>query len=548
MDEKDTKTSNSPDRPSTDAVNNPSDTTDNVKTYPPKKVVLPTMVALFLVFFLIALDRTIIGTAIPTISAEFNSFGDIAWYESAFLLPLCVFQLSFGLVFKYYSTKWVLFILTAIFEIGSIVCAAAPNSNALIVGRAITGIGGAGIGSGVFIYITLLFPLEERPKYLGSLGSAFGISSILGPILGGYLTSVNWRWCFWINVPIGGLSLFLLFILAPDRPSPVKPATTWRQKFLDLDPLGFLLVAGSIVSLLFALEFGKEDKAWSTGRVIALFVVFAILLVAFAGYQIWRGEKATIPPRILRQRTVLAACLFNFFIGTVLVIYAFYIPVWFQVVKGKSPQDSGIALLPLLLSNVVFVIVGGILVSTIGYCNPFAIGGSAILIVGAALITTWTADVEKGKWIGYQIITGTGMGFALQQPAIAVQTVLSEADSTVGLSVLSFLGFLSGTVFITVAQTLLQGQLDSKISQYFPNIDIEQLSNSGAASIRNLVSEDKMNIVLDAYNDSMRSIWYLALAMGAASLVVSFGFEWKTVKMNMKKEEVKEESSGSVSV
>ncbi|KAM0545294.1 hypothetical protein ACHAO7_008433 [Fusarium culmorum] len=548
MDEKDSKTSNSPDRPSTDAVNNPSDTTDNVKTYPPKKVVLPTMVALFLVFFLVALDRTIIGTAIPTISAEFNSFGDIAWYESAFLLPLCVFQLSFGLVFKYYSTKWVLFILTAIFEIGSIVCAAAPNSNALIVGRAITGIGGAGIGSGVFIYITLLFPLEERPKYLGSLGSAFGISSILGPILGGYLTSVNWRWCFWINVPIGGLSLFLLFILAPDRPSPVKPATTWRQKFLDLDPLGFLLVAGSIVSLLFALEFGKEDKAWSTGRVIALFVVFAVLLVAFAGYQVWRGEKATIPPRILRQRTVLAACLFNFFMGTVLVIYAFYIPVWFQVVKGKSPQDSGIALLPLLLSNVVFVIVGGILVSVIGYCNPFAIAGSAILIVGAALITTWTADIEKGKWIGYQIITGTGMGFALQQPAIAVQTVLSEADSTVGLSVLSFLGFLSGTVFITVAQTLLQGQLDSKISQYFPNIDIEQLSNSGAASIRNLVSEDKMSIVLDAYNDSMRSIWYLALAMGAACLVVSFGFEWKTVKMNMKKEEVKEESSGSVSV
>ncbi|KAF0634691.1 hypothetical protein FPSE5266_07483 [Fusarium pseudograminearum] len=548
MDEKDTNPSNSPNRPSTDAVNNPSDTTENVKTYPPKKVVLPTMVALFLVFFLIALDRTIIGTAIPTISAEFNSFGDIAWYESAFLLPLCVFQLSFGLVFKYYSTKWVLFILTAIFEIGSIVCAAAPNSNALIIGRAITGIGGAGIGSGVFIYITLLFPLEERPKYLGSLGSAFGISSILGPILGGYLTSVSWRWCFWINVPIGGLSLFLLFILAPDRPSPVKPATTWRQKFLDLDPLGFLLVAGSIVSLLFALEFGKEDKAWSTGRVIALFVVFAVLLVAFAAYQVWRGEKATIPPRILRQRTVLAACLFNFFMGTVLVIYAFYIPVWFQVVKGKSPQDSGIALLPLLLSNVVFVIVGGILVSTIGYCNPFAIGGSAILIVGAALITTWTADVEKGKWIGYQIITGTGMGFALQQPAIAVQTVLSEADSTVGLSVLSFLGFLSGTVFITVAQTLLQGQLDSKISQYFPNIDIEQLSNSGAASIRNLVSEDKMGIVLDAYNDSMRSIWYLALAMGAASLVVSFGFEWKTVKMNMKKEEVKEESSGSVSV
>jgi hypothetical protein len=147
----------------------------------------------------------------------------------------------------------------------------------------------------------------------------------------------------------------------------------------------------------------------------------------------------------------------------------------------------------------------------------------------------------------YQIITGAGMGFALQQPAIAVQTVLSESDSTVGLSILSFLGFLSGTVFITVAQTLLQGQLDSRIKQHFPDIDTQQLSNSGAASIRNLVSDDKMDLVLNVYNDSMRSIWYLALAMGAASLVVSFAFEWKNVKANKKKEEAKEESAGSVS-
>lgn len=255
----------------------------------------------------------------------------------------------------------------------------------------------------MFIYITLLFPLEERPKYLGSLGSAFGISSILGPILGGYLTSVSWRWCFWINVPIGGLSLILLFILAPNRPSPAKPAETWRQKFLDLDPIGFLLVAGAIVCLLFALEFGKEEQQWSSGRVIALFVIFAVLFLAFAGYQVWRKEKATVPPRIIFKRTVLASCLLNFTIGSVLVIYAFYIPVWFQVVKGKSPEGSGIALLPLLLSNVLFVIVSGILVSAVGYFTPFSIAGSAILVIGAALICTWTADVSQGKWIGYQV-------------------------------------------------------------------------------------------------------------------------------------------------
>lgn len=137
------------------------------------------------------------------------------------------------------------------------------------------------------------------------------------------------------------------------------------------------------------------------------------------------------------------------------------------------------------------------------------------------------------------------MGLALQQPVIAAQTVLSEKDSTVGLSILSFLGFLSGTVFITVAQTLLQGQLDKKITQYLPNIDSEQLSNSGAASIRKYVTDDNMSLVLDAYNDSMRSIWYLALAMGAASLVIGFAFEWKNVKGDKNKQEAKEEESVS---
>ncbi|KAH7245152.1 major facilitator superfamily domain-containing protein [Fusarium tricinctum] len=535
LNEKDSQDVDRADRPSTEGITHPADSAATEKIYPPKKVVLPTMIALFLVFFLVALDRTIIGTAIPTISAEFDSFGDIAWYESAFLLPLCVFQLSFGLVFKYYSTKWVLFTLAAIFEIGSIVCAAAPTSNALIVGRAITGIGGAGIGSGAFIYVTVLFPLEERPKYLGALGAAFGLSSILGPILGGYLTSVTWRWCFWINVPIGGLSLFLLCILAPNRPPPSKPADTWLQRFFDLDPLGFVLVAGSISSLLFALEFGKENQEWSSGRVIALFVVFGVLLLIFAGYQVWRGEKATIPPRILKQRTVLVACLFGFAVSSVLVVYPFYLPVWFQVVKGKSSQDSGIALLPLLLSSVLMVMLGGVLVSKIGYYTPFAIGGAATMVVGSALFTTWTADVSTGKWVGYQMIAGAGMGLALQQSAIAIQTVLSDSDSAVGLSILNFVNFFGGTIFITVSQSLFQGQLQTKITTYVPDIDIQQLTNSGAAGVKSLVPADKMEVVLGAYNDSMKAIWYLALGLACAALLVSFGFEWRTIKTDKKK-------------
>lgn len=382
------------------------------------------MIAVYLVFFLVALvrlttfpihttqtnqpsspfqDRTIIGTAIPSITAEFKSFGDVSWYESSFLLALCVLQLSFGLVFKYYSTKWTLFILTAIFEIGSIVCALAPNSHSLIIGRAITGIGGAGIGPGAYLFITQLVPLADRPKYLGSLGSCFGIASILGPILGGYLTSVTWRWCFWINVPMGGLALVVLFLLAPDLPPPMKPADGWRQRVADLDPVGFLLIGPSMICLLFALQFGGENHQWSQGRVLALFVVFGVLMVLFIAHQVRRGEKATVPPRIIGNRAVLCACIVGLCIGASLVTFSFYMPIWFQVVKGKTPQASGVSLIALLLSNVLFVIAGGVAVSKVGYYTPFAIAGGAILMIGAGLISTWTPNTSTGHLIGYEV-------------------------------------------------------------------------------------------------------------------------------------------------
>ncbi|KAK2612804.1 hypothetical protein QQS21_001256 [Conoideocrella luteorostrata] len=488
------------------------------------------MIAIYSTFFLVALDRTIIGTAIPSISAQFNSFGDIAWYESAFLLPLCVLQLSFGLVFKYYSTKWVLFTLTAVFEIGSIVCAAAPTSHALIVGRAITGIGGAGIGPGAYLMITLLMPLQDRPKFLGSLGAMFGISSILGPILGGYLTSITWRWCFWINVPIGGVGLVLLLILAPNLPPPTKPAGSWRQRVSDLDPVGFLLIGPSISCLLFALDYGKQDLNWSGSRVITLFVVFGVLLLIFTAYQIRLKEKATLPPSILSKRTVLVACLISFCIGSLLVIYAFYLPIWFQVVQGKTPQSSGLSLLPLLLSNVISVVAGGVLVSKVGYFTPFSIVGGVILVCGAALITTWTADINEGKWIGYQILTGVGLGLCLQQPAIAVQTVLSESQIAIGTSVLNFVVFLGGTIFVTVSQTLFESKLVQKLTNIAPKLDPSKFASSGASSFRDFIDPDRLDEALAAYNDSMKTIWYLGLGMAVVALLASFGLGWKSVK------------------
>ena len=433
-------------------------------------------------------------------------------------------------MFKYYSTKWLLITLVAIFEIGSIVCAAAPTSNALIVGRVITGMGGAGIAAGSFLLITYLVPLKSRPKYLGALGSVFGVTSAIGPILGGYLTAITWRWCFWINLPIGGVSLALLAFLTPKTVPYEKKADTWRGKIMQLDPVGFTLVAPAVVCLLFALEWGGTKYPWGNGRIIGLFVVFGVLGLAFIAWQAWQKEKATVPPRIAFQRSIFAGSMAYIGTGSALVILAFYLPIWFQVIQGKTPQSSGLSILPFFLSIVVAVIFGGFLTSVVGYYTPLMIIGSALLVIGTALISTWQPHTTKGIWIGYQIIAGFGLGITLQQPNVAAQTVLPDSDLPIALSLLNFVNFFGSTIFITTSQTLLETKLYNGLKPIVPGLDRATLANGGAGTIRNLVPEDKLHLVLDVYNDSIKSIWYLALGMACLGFVAAWGMEWKSVK------------------
>ena len=221
--------------------------------------------------------------------------------------------------------------------------------------------------------------------------------------MGGYLTGVTWRWCFWINVPLGAISLVVLAILTPKSPPAVKPADSLLGKLNQLDPLGFVLIASSTVCLLFALQWGGIQYQWNDGRIIALFVFFGVLGLAFIGTQAWRKEEATVPPSVFFQRSILTGCIVSFGIGSLLVVCAYYLPIWFQAIQGKSPENSGLSLLPLLLSNVVLVIASGIATSVLGYYTPFLILGATLGIVGSALISTWQVDSGPGQWIGYQV-------------------------------------------------------------------------------------------------------------------------------------------------
>jgi hypothetical protein len=345
--------------------------------------------------------------------------------------------------------------------------------------------------------------------------------------------------------PLGGFTIFILILFLHPAKAPPKESKTWREYLVRFDPLGTAMFAPSIICLLLALQWGGTTYRWSDGRIIALLVVFSVLLVGFGIVQPFMGDNATLNVKAVTSRHVACAALYSFCVSASFFVMAYFIPIWFQVIRGASAVQSGIDLLPFMISIIGSIMTGGWICSKTGYYHPLMFAPITLGAAGAGLIYTWDIDTSMSKLVGYQIIFGVGVGLGLQQAIIAVQAG-SNVDIPSGIALLCFSENFGGAVFVSVAQNLWANKLAQKL-QNITGIDPTQVVKTGATEIANL-TEDPVTLkaVRVAYRDSLREAFLVALILICIATVGTLGVDWKNIKAKDEKKDSDTETNQDI--
>ena len=446
----------------------------------PRRDLILTVAGLMMGLLLAALDQTIVGTAMPRIVAELHGFEHYAWVTTAYLLTSTAVVPISGKLSDLYGRKMFLIGSSAMFVLTSALCGLSQDMTQLIVFRGLQGLAGGVLTSTVFTVISQIFPPAERGRIQGVFSGIFGLASIVGPLLGGYLTdNLSWRWVFYVNLPVGLVALIVLWFSFPN----VRPVIRERR----IDFLGAVTLVAGVVPLLLALSWGGNDYPWTSPVIVGLFTVAAVMLIIFI--QVERHAAEPIIPLSLFANSVVTTSVVALTLmaigmfGTIL-----FIPLFIQGVIGTNATQSGTVLMPMMIVNIVSSIVGGQVISKTGRYKLVGLFGLSVMTIGLFLLSGMGPDTDYLIVVRNMVIVGLGMGPAMPVFTLAAQNAVKMSQLGVVTSLTQFARSIGATIGVAIFGSLLtnrfapafQAALSPEVRTVVPPDQLAQFQNPQA--------------------------------------------------------------------
>ncbi|KAL2315627.1 MFS transporter [Schizosaccharomyces pombe] len=492
-----------------ESVSNDDDT--NIQLIPENnmKIVVP---ALILTLFLAALDNTIVTTALPTIAEDFNDTSSSSWIGSAYVLASNAVLPAVGVFCNILGRKIVLYICIFFFMLGSALCGASQNMIWLIVCRAIQGLGGGGIISLVNIIISDITPLRTRPMYSGILATAWGAALVAGPIIGGAICQrTTWRWIFFINLPSGGIATALIVVFLHLLPC---ERTSFKKFLKTFDFIGLVCVITGIVLILLGISLGASSGKWRRANILCYLIIGGCLFVFAFIYDTFTKRNAVLPPPFFKNRSsaALLACSSFFYLNYML--FAYYVPQYFQRIRGDNPIMSGVHTIPCAAVLCFFCTTVGMVLRKLGRYLPLIYVGYISCVAGMGAMICVNATTSMSKVMGLTTIFMFGSGFLFLPPLIAMQATFPPAMTSMATATLMFIRTMGGSIGITVGEVIF----NERVTQSFDgNTTYAQLSYK---QVERLPQELQIR-VKNTYASAFRVIWIfctVVMAIGFASI------------------------------
>lgn len=476
--------------------------------HPPIRLLFP---ALLLVMLLAALDQTIVSTALPTIVGELGGLDQLSWVVTAYLLTSTIVVPLYGKLGDLFGRKVVLQAAIALFLAGSVLCGIAQNMPQLIVLRALQGLGGGGLLVITMAAIGDVVPPAERGRYQGLFGGVFGLATVVGPLLGGFLVEhLSWRWIFYINVPLGAVAFVVIGAVFKPRTAHVKH---------QIDYMGAAFLAGALTCIILFTSEGGSVLPWSSAQ---LWLTLVLGLVCVAGFihEQKHAAEPIMPLELFRERTFLLASLIGFVVGVSMFGCVTFLPLYLQVVKGSTPSEAGVQMLPMMGGLLVMSIVVGRLISRIGRYRIFPIVGS--LLVGVAMVLLSTLKIETPIRVMYLYmgLLGCGLGMIMQVLILAVQNTVAFRHLGVATSGATLFRSIGGSVGVAAFGAVFSHGLEARLDKILPpDTGLPQgLTPTAIQHLPAALHDD----YLQAFAGALHTVYVVA----AVVVVLAFALSW----------------------